>query len=247
MRLSPVRTLALTSAALFQSCNAAILSQRQLVNTLSISFGSSEAVYVSAANFSCAPYPISVDGLNPPFELVAVEVPYDPDNLFSQHVHGIGNVSERRTVEWLPDLPVGEHFAVRVKDAVGNVQYSPERWIEAGAEDQGMICRKNSNTTGMTASELGAVVGGCVLVGVCVLFGLGLFCCCHFRPKDQADGGEGELDIETAQTSLEGEKAGSTAMARTASAKEFKGQVAVLPVLSATGGAPPPAYHTTES
>jgi hypothetical protein len=111
------------------------LPRRQLLNTLSITYGSPSSaspipskIYLSSSSIAldCPIVPILIAGLYPPFSLAAVSSPF-PLNLTEQTTHPIGELTASGEGRWKPDLEVGNRFVVRVVDRKNNVRYSEEK------------------------------------------------------------------------------------------------------------------------
>ncbi|BGP18322.1 hypothetical protein JCM10213_008495 [Rhodosporidiobolus nylandii] len=174
--LSP--TLAGLIAVATSTSATSPLAGRQFLNSLEIFFGSDGSpVYLSNENFTCDSYSIGVAGFFPPFELATVESPYNPDDVAGQKAKVIGNVTREAWVDWIPDLPLGEVFAIRVRDTQGNVRYSGEHEMKVPSGTN-LQC-KNLHPKGWDAHSaaqqfgtwFSCISGGAFLIGmVCMYF-----------------------------------------------------------------------------
>ncbi|BGP14460.1 hypothetical protein JCM10213_004582 [Rhodosporidiobolus nylandii] len=113
---------------------------RQVTNLLTITWRTEGALYRSNSNFSCGPYGLTIEGLAPPFTVDAFAAP--ATNLTNQTaplVAVAGNLTASpATLEWQPNLDIGQRFFMRVRDSAGNVALSTERWVEDGNGDTWM-------------------------------------------------------------------------------------------------------------
>ncbi|BGP18330.1 hypothetical protein JCM10213_008503 [Rhodosporidiobolus nylandii] len=114
--------------------NSAPFSRRQLLDTLSIDYGSPGPVYYSNSKYECPLQYINISGQHPPFQLDYLFTPFNAADLASQNATLIGTFKETGSVSWNPTVLKGKHFALRLTDAEGNVRYSAEKWLKSGGK-----------------------------------------------------------------------------------------------------------------
>ncbi|GAA6028019.1 hypothetical protein JCM8097_001833 [Rhodosporidiobolus ruineniae] len=129
-------------------------------------------IYVSNKDYTCGPYTVEVSG---------VKEPYTLDVVLANDVRAVlvplGANFTGSSFRYIPNVPVGTAFLLRLTDAEGKVAYSTQKTVQQVAEDGKWGCKDTAHgkrkKLEVMAILLGGIFGGpialMVLLGLLVL------------------------------------------------------------------------------
>ncbi|GAA6033919.1 hypothetical protein JCM8097_000405 [Rhodosporidiobolus ruineniae] len=188
-------------AALADSASFAVVRRQSAALALDFPFST---VYRNNSVWECDRYLLRLRGQFPPFELAVVPSPFDAANLSSQAAHVVGNVTNGRYFDdptlaatlWSVDVPAGEEFAWRIRDAKGGVVYSQQFAVSNfSSATWGGQCWKLHPAPLEQAGPLFGLIFG-IMAGVALLIAIIALCCCS---NGTAQAAEGQPAQETKQ------------------------------------------------